>query len=264
MRRFTCGKAQVSVYPSRAALGLQAAKKAAEIIQAAVAKRGRARIIVATGNSQLDFISALVEQKEIAWPRVEMFHMDEYIGLPPQHPASFRLWLKTRVEDKVPLAEANYICADAPDVKAEIARYSALLASAPIDCAFVGFGENGHIAFNDPPSADFDDPVAMKIVELDPACRRQQVGEGHFKDIDSVPQTAITITCSGLFTAKAWICSVPERRKASAVRDALTGPITTSCPASVVRRKPCAWVFLDEDSVSLLELSGSESAIPSA
>jgi glucosamine-6-phosphate deaminase len=264
MRSFTCGKAQVAICPSRATLGLHAARKAAEIIQAAVAKRGRARIIVATGNSQLDFIGALVEQEEIAWPRVEMFHMDEYIGLPPQHPASFRLWLKTRVEDKLLLAEANYICGDAPDVEAEIARYSALLAAAPIDCAFVGFGENGHIAFNDPPSADFDDPVAMKIVELDPACRRQQVGEGHFKDIDSVPRTAITITCSGLFRADAWICCVPEGRKASAVRDALTGPITTSCPASVVRRKPCAWVFLDEGSASLLEVFGSESAIPSA
>ena len=255
MRSFPCGQAQVAVYPSRATLGLQAARKAAEIIQAAVARRGRARIIVATGNSQLDFIGALVEQKEITWPRVEMFHMDEYIGLPPQHPASFRLWLKTRVEEKAPLAEANYICGDAPDMEAEIARYSALLAAAPIDCAFVGFGENGHIAFNDPPSADFDDPVAMKIVELDLACRRQQVGEGHFKDIDSVPRTAITITCSGLFTADAWICCVPERRKAFAVRDALTGPVTTSCPASVVRRKPSAWVFLDEDSASLLELS---------
>ena len=179
----------------------------------------------------------------------------EDIGLPPQHPASFRLWLKTRVEEKAPLAEANYICGDAPDMEAEIARYSALLAAAPIDCAFVGFGENGHIAFNDPPSADFDDPVTMKIVELDLACRRQQVGEGHFKDIDSVPRTAITITCSGLFRADAWICCVPERRKSPVVRDALTGPINSSCPASVVRRKPSAWVFLDEDSASLLELS---------
>jgi len=178
--------------------------------------------------------------------------MDEYIGLPAQHPASFRLWIKTRVEDKIPLAVANYIHGDAPDVNAEIARYSALLAAAPIDCAFVGFGENGHIAFNDPPSADFDDPVSLKIVELDSACRRQQVGEGHFKDIDSVPETAITITCSGLFAADAWICCVPERRKADAVRDALTGPITTACPASVVRRHPAAWVFLDEGSASLL------------
>jgi glucosamine-6-phosphate deaminase len=184
-----------------------------------------------------------------------MFHMDEYIGLAPQHPASFRLWIKTRLQDKVPLAVANYIEGDAPDIQAEIARYSAWLAAARIDCAFVGFGENGHIAFNDPPSADFHDPVSMKVVELDPACRRQQVGEGHFKDIDSVPRTAITITCSGLFAADAWICCVPERRKAAAVRDALTGPISTACPASLVRLHPAAWVFLDEDSASLLDCS---------
>jgi glucosamine-6-phosphate deaminase len=264
MRSFNCGKANISVYPSRTTLGLHAARKAAEMIQTAVAQRGRARIIVATGNSQLDFISALVEQKDIAWPRVEMFHMDEYIGLPAQHPASFRLWLKTRLEDKVPLAETHYICGDAPDAEAEIARYSTLLAAAPIDCAFVGFGENGHIAFNDPPSADFDDPLIMKVVELDQACRRQQVGEGHFKDIDSVPRTAITITCSGLFAADAWICCVPERRKAPAVRDALTGPITTSCPASLVRLQASPWVFLDEDSASLLEASAFESPIASA
>jgi len=255
LKSFNCGMARVLVYPSRTSLGLHAATKAAENIQAAVTQRGRARIIVATGNSQLDFIGALVEQKEIDWPQVEMFHMDEFISLPAQHPASFRLWLKTRVEDKVPLAEANYICGDAPDVEAEIARYSALVAAAPIDVAFVGFGENGHIAFNDPPAADFDDSVTMKVVELDPACRRQQVGEGHFIDFDSVPRTAITITCPGLFAADAWICCVPERRKAAAVRDALTGPISTSCPASLVRRHRSAWVFLDEDSASLLDAS---------
>jgi glucosamine-6-phosphate deaminase len=255
LKSFNCGKAHVSAYPSRAVMGLHAARKAAEIIQAAVERRGRARIIVATGNSQLDFIAALVEQPEIDWPRVEMFHMDEYVGLSPQHPASFRLWIKTRVEDKVPLASANYIGGDAPNVEAEIARYSALLAAAPIDCAFVGFGENGHIAFNDPPSADFNDPVAIKVVELDAACRRQQVGEGHFQTIDSVPRTAITITCSGLFAADTWICCVPEARKAVAVRQALTGPISTSCPASLVRRHPSAWVFLDNDSASLLDLS---------
>jgi glucosamine-6-phosphate deaminase len=201
----------------------------------------------------MDFIGALVEQEEIAWPRVEMFHMDEYVGLSAQHPASFRLWIKNRVEDKVPLAGANYIAGDAPDTAAEIARYSALLAAAPVDCAFVGFGENGHIAFNDPPSADFADPVAMKVVELDAACRRQQVGEGHFKDIDSVPRTAITITCPGLFAAESWICCVPEPRKAVAVRDAITGPISPSCPASLVRHHPSAWVFLDKDSASLLD-----------
>ena len=252
VRSFVCDQAQVSVCPSRAELGIAAANKTAELIQAAVEKRGRARIIVATGNSQLDFIGSLVGHAEVPWPQVEVFHMDEYIGLPAGHPASFRLWIKNRVEDKLPLAAVHYIRGDAPDADAEIARYSAMLEEAPIDCAFVGFGENGHIAFNDPPSADFDDPVSMKVVVLDEACRRQQAGEGHFKDAASVPRTAITITCPGLFRADAWICCVPEGRKAQAVRNALTGPISTACPASVVRRHPAAWVFLDADSASLL------------
>ena len=251
-RRLHYGKAEASVCPSRAALGFDAARKAAGIIQRAIEQRGRARIMVATGNSQLDFMKALVEIDGIEWPLVEMFHMDEYVGLSAQHPASFRLWIKHRLEDKVPLGAANYIGGNAKDIPAEIARYSALLASAPIDCAFVGFGENGHIAFNDPPVADFQDPVALKVVELDPSCRLQQVGEGHFPDLDSVPRTAITVTCSALFAADAWVCCVPEARKARAVRDALTGPICSSCPASLVRLHPSASVFLDEDSASLL------------
>jgi glucosamine-6-phosphate deaminase len=245
-------KAEVLVCPSREALGAAAARAAAGIIRSAIEKRNRARIMVATGNSQLDFIKALVEMPGIEWPRVEMFHMDEYVGISAQHPASFRLWIKQRVEDRVPLAAANYIGGDAPDTAAEVARYSNLLAAGPIDCAFVGFGENGHIAFNDPPSANFEDPVSLKVVELDPACRLQQVGEGHFPDIDSVPRTAITITCSGLFAAKSWVCCIPEARKATAVRQALTGPISTSCPASLVRTHPSACVFLDEDSASQL------------
>jgi glucosamine-6-phosphate deaminase len=252
IRSFACGNAQVSIYPSRDLLGVHAANKAAEIIQAAIARRGRARIIVATGNSQLDFIGSLVGHKEVEWPRVEMFHMDEYVGLPASHAASFRLWIRNRVELKVPLAAAHYICGDASDVAAEIERYSELLAAAPIDCAFVGFGENGHIAFNDPPVADFNDPAMLKVVELEEACRRQQVGEGHFKDIESVPPTAITITCSGLFRAESWVCCVPEARKAQAVCNALTGPISTGCPASIVRRHPAAWTFLDADSASLV------------
>jgi glucosamine-6-phosphate deaminase len=208
--------------------------------------------MVATGNSQFDFMTALVEIDRIEWPRVEIFHMDEYVGLPEQHPASFRLWIKRRLEDRVSLGAANYICGDAQDIAAEIARYSALLAAAPIDCAFVGFGENGHIAFNDPPSADFRDPVALKVVELDPTCRQQQVGEGHFPEVGSVPRTAITVTCSCLFAADAWVCCVPEARKARAVRDALLGPISPSCPASLVRLHSSTWVFLDEESASLL------------
>ena len=153
---------------------------------------------------------------------------------------------------KAGIVNYHLLDGDAPDPDDVVRRVGKQLASSPIDVAFLGIGENGHIAFNDPP-ADFETEDPYIIVELDEACRRQQVGEGHFQDADSVPRTAITITCPGLFRADAWICCVPELRKAAAVRDALTGPISTFCPASLVRRHPAAWVFLDKDSASLLE-----------
>jgi glucosamine-6-phosphate deaminase len=185
--------------------------------------------------------------------------MDEYVGIRADQPSSFRYWIRTRVEQKVHPARVNYIAADASDLDAEIERYSRLLAAAPIDVAFVGFGENGHIAFNDPHVADFHDLALLKQVSLDDACRRQQAGEGHFKDVDSVPQSAVTVTCPGLFGAAAWICCVPELRKAEAVRKALEGPISPSCPATLVRRHANAHVYLDMQSTSLLSgaLNGS-------
>ena len=208
--------------------------------------------MVATGNSQIDFVDALVRQRDIDWRKVEAFHMDEYIHISQDHPSSFRHWLRTRFEEKVKPAKMHYIDGEAADPAQEIARYSRLLAQGPLDTAFVGFGENGHIAFNDPPTADFDDPAMLKVVTLDHASRQQQVGEGHFKDLDSVPRQAITVTCSGLFRAATWVCCVPEKRKAQAVRAALEGPITSACPASLVRRHPHTFIFLDRDSSSLL------------
>ena len=246
------GCARVSVSPTRQALGAAAAAHASELIRGAIEREGRARIMVGTGNSQDDLIEALILRTDVDWARVEAFHMDEYVGISAAHPASFRRWLKTRVADRVPLADVHYMEGDASLMEQEIARYSRLLASAPLDIAFVGFGENGHIAFNDPHVADFSDPVLVKVVSLDAACRRQQVGEGHFKDLDSVPKLAVTVTCPALFQAAAWICSVPERRKATAVRQALLGPVSTSCPASVVRQHPAAFVYLDEDSSAQL------------
>jgi glucosamine-6-phosphate deaminase len=145
-------------------------------------------------------------------------------------------------------------------VDAEIQRYSKLLSEAPMDLAFVGIGENGHIAFNDPPVADFNDPAIVKRVTLDYACRKQQAGEGHFPDIESVPKEALTVTCPGLFSALAWVCAVPESRKAEAVRNALEGPISTACPASLVRRHPHAHLFLDRDSAALLGPSQNKPA----
>jgi glucosamine-6-phosphate deaminase len=241
----------VHVFDTARALGQAAAQKATELINAAIEKRRRARIIVATGNSQLPLVDALV-RADIDWNAVEIFHMDEYVEITDDHPASFRRWIKSRVVDNVHPAKASYLAGDAHDIDAEIERYSTLLNEAPIDVAFVGFGENGHIAFNDPPVADFRDPATVKRVKLDARCRAQQAGEGHFKNVESVPPEALTITCPGLFRAEAWVCCVPDQRKAEAVRCALEEPISEACPASIVRQHQNAHVYLDRASASLL------------
>lgn len=253
LHTFQAGQAQIEIYGSSALAADAAANRAAGLINAAIARQRYARVIGATGNSQIAFIEALVS-KQIDWGLVELFHMDEYVGLSADHPSSFRYWIHNRIEKTVHPRTTHYLQGDAADLDAEIRRYSGLLNAAPIDIAFVGFGENGHIAFNDPPVADFDDPKTVKVITLDDRCRRQQAGEGHFKDVDSVPPTAITITCSGLFRANSWVCNVPDQRKAEAVKDALEGPISQACPASIVRRHPNAFIFLDAESSSLLSV----------
>lgn len=248
-------RARIQIYPSQEALGVAAAQQAAVWIQDAIVQSGRARIIVATGNSQLALIGALVRQQGIDWNSVDIFHMDEYVGISRDHPASFRKWIRTRVEEKVHTGSMEYLEGDAPDLEAEMARYARLLSAGPIDLAFVGIGENGHIAFNDPAVADFEDTLVVKRVVLDQDCRRQQVGEGHFENMDAVPREALTLTCPALFRAQSWICSVPEARKAKAVRTALEGPVSTSCPGSLVRTHPNATVYLDTESSALLALA---------
>jgi len=200
----------------------------------------------------LDFIDALVGAPGLDWTVVDAFHLDEYVGIPMTHPASFRLWLKTRLASRVPLHAMHYVNADAPDLDAECRRYGALLAEAPIDCGFVGIGENGHIAFNDPPVADFADPLPVKVVHLDDACRRQQVGEGHFAGIAAVPERALSLSCPTIVGFTNLVCCVPDLRKAQAVRDAIKGPVSTTCPASILRTHPHAQLFLDAESASLL------------
>lgn len=239
------------VYSSSQALAKAAADAAAKIMRTAIHRHARTRVIAATGNSQLAFISELVNE-DLDWSAVEIFHMDEYAGLSAEHPASFRRWIKDRIAEQVHATGVHYLAGDASDLEREMERYSHVLNEARIDLAFVGFGENGHIAFNDPQFADFNDPRTVKRVTLDERSREQQVGEGHFKDLASVPSEALTVTCSGLFRADAWICCVPECRKAAAVRDALEGPISESCPASLVRKHPNAHVYLDRESASLL------------
>ena len=251
-RTFEAGAMRVQVFSSKREASGAAAAAAAVILRDAIATRGRARMVVSTGNSQLDFIDALVLAPDIDWSAVEAFHLDEYAGMAMTHPASFRLWLKTRLADRVPLRAMYYVNGDAPDVDAECRRYGALLAAAPIDAGFIGIGENGHIGFNDPPVADFADPLPVKIVRLDDACRRQQVGEGHFAAISAVPERALTLTCPTIVGMTNLICCVPELRKASAVRDAIEGPISTTCPASILQTHAQAQLFLDSASASLL------------
>lgn len=252
------GAARVRIHASQEVLGTAAAQQAAGLIRAAVAQSGRARIVVATGNSQLAMIGALAGQEGVDWKRVDIFHMDEYVGISHDHPASFRKWIRTRVEEKVRPGSMEYLEGDAPDLEAEMARYARLLSAGPIDLAFVGIGENGHIAFNDPAVADFEDPLMVKRVVLDRACRRQQVDEGHFENIDAVPREALTLTCPALFRAQSWICFVPEARKAKAVRNALEGPISTVCPGSLVRTHPNTTVYLDADSSALLDFAAAK------
>ena len=258
LHRFQSGQAQVEIFSSSTAAGNAAAEKAAQVIRAAISSRGRARVIAATGNSQIPLVEALVKQK-IDWTSVELFHMDEYVGMKPDHPASFQHWIRTRIAEKVHPWRTHYLRGDAPNIDTEMSAYAQLLNREPIDVAFVGFGENGHIAFNDPPVADFHDPQTIKLITLDDACRKQQAGEGHFNDVASVPPHALTLTCTGLFRAEAWICNVPDLRKAEAVKNALEGPVSETCPASLVQRHPNSFVFLDSESASLLSVGAASS-----
>lgn len=249
---FSVDKAWIQVFPSKLAASQAAANKASTILKARILEHGRVRVIVGTGSSQADLINALVHDEQVDWSRVEVFHMDEYVGLPEDHPASFRRWLRTHLADLAHPKVTHYLNADAHDLAVEARRYGELLCSAPIDLCFLGFGENGHIAFNDPHVADFNDPLIIKRVDLDERCRRQQVGEGAFADTEAVPRDALSITCPVLLSAKYVVCCVPELRKAEAVRNALKGPVSESCPASIVRTHPHAFIFLDRDSASLL------------
>jgi glucosamine-6-phosphate deaminase len=242
----------ISVLPTAADAALAAAEAAGATLRDCLRQRGEARIMVGTGNSQLAMIRALVRLPDIEWSKVDAFHLDEYVGLAADHPASFRHWIRKNFAEQVHPRSVHYLEADVADLEAMMGAYGRRLLAAPVDLAFVGIGENGHIAFNDPHVADFEDPRAVKRVALDEGCRRQQVGEGHFPTLDSVPREAVTVTCSGLFRAARWICCVPDARKARAIRGSFEGPISPQCPGSLVRRHPAAAVFLDRDSASLL------------
>ncbi|MDP9375893.1 MAG: glucosamine-6-phosphate deaminase [Chloroflexota bacterium] len=252
LKAFRVGAMGVAVLASGRAVGEAAAEHAAGILAGAVRANGSARVIIATGNSQLPFVEALCVRAAIPWGRITAFHMDEYVGMTEAHPASFRRWIRERIEEPLRPRAVHYLAGDAADREAECRRYEALLREAPIDLVCMGIGENGHIAFNDPPVADFADPVWVKVVELDEACRRQQVGEGHFAGMADVPTHALTLTVPALLAPRALQMVAPERRKAEAVRAALTGPVDTACPASILREQAHALLFLDTESAALL------------
>ena len=240
----------VRVFEDKNSLSAAAAEQASATLRDAILDRGCARIIAATGASQLDFLVALTNAKNIRWELVEMFHLDEYVGLPITHPASFRKYLRERLIDRV--AISRYHLLDGNGDPAEVVRrVGESLRSAPVDIAFVGIGENGHLAFNDPP-ADFQTEEPYLVVTLDEACRRQQVGEGWFAGTSQVPRQAISMSVRQILKSKEIIAVVPDARKAQAVKFCFEGEITPMAPASILRTHPAATLYLDKESASLL------------
>ncbi len=242
----------VEVYADREAMGVAAALDARQMLQDALEHNGFANMILATGNSQLSFLYALCEFDDIDWKHVRIFHMDEYIGIDPQHPASFPLFLHKHIIDRIQPGEFFPISGEADAVEATIRMYDELLHRYPADLVALGFGENGHLAFNDPPYALFGDPVWVKVVTLDERSRRQQVGEGHFGSLDEVPRQAITLTIPALLAAKHVLAIVPEARKADAVHACLTEPVSEDRPGSVLRTVEHAKLYLDPESAAEL------------
>jgi len=244
------GDLLVSVYRTNEEMGREAAKEAADIMQSAIYEKGRANIIIATGNSQLAFLAALREMEGIDWSKVNVFHLDEYVGIDPDHPASFPKFLYRQIINHVRPKAFYPIPGQAEDLTKVCQQYEELLRAHPADLCAVGIGENGHLAFNDPAIANFDDSAWVKVVQLEETSRRQQVGEGHFDTIDEVPEQAITLTIPGLLAAKRVLAVVPEKRKAEIVFRALNDPISAACPATILRRISHAHLFLDSDSAA--------------
>lgn len=243
---------QVLTAPDRPAMAAQAARAGAELLRRRLREAGSAAIIVATGASQLEMLAALVGEPQIAWDRVTAFHLDEYVGLPITHPASFRKYLWERFHRLLPLPlKAFHYVNGEDDPHAECRRLGAIIRENPIDVAFVGIGENGHLAFNDPP-ADFTTEEPYLVVNLDDACRRQQLGEGWFPTFDDVPKRAISMSCRQILKSRHIICTVPDHRKAAAVKGAVEGRVTPAVPASILQQHPHTTLYLDAESASLL------------
>lgn len=246
------GTLRVEIHPDAQALGEAAAAAATDTLRGAIAARGSARVVLATGNSQLPLFAALRRASGIDWKRVEVFHMDEYLGIDEGHPASFRRFLREHVIEPFSIGRFHGIDGTPEHAERTMKAYEAALSRGPIDLCCMGIGENGHLAFNDPPFARFDDDRTLRVVTLDEVSRQQQVGEGHFPDLAAVPEHAITLTIPALLRAERVLVVVPEARKAAAVRRALEGPIETACPASILRTAAHATLYLDRDSAGRL------------
>lgn len=242
---------KITVEDSPSVLGVAAGHLAAERIQAAIREKGTANIILATGTSQLSTLRTLVACP-VDWSRVVMFHLDEYIGLPESSPACFRSYLKKNFIDKVVSLKAFHLINGEADPAEECRRLGKAITTALIDVALVGIGENGHLAFNDPP-ADFETSEPYIIVSLDEPCRRQQMGEGWFASLDDVPRKAISMSIQQIMKSRTIICSVPDQRKANAVMNCMQGPVSNQFPASILRKHPDCYCFLDKESSSLLD-----------
>jgi glucosamine-6-phosphate deaminase len=241
----------IRVFPDKLSVGHAAAEQAAAAIHKAISLRGRARIVAATAASQLEFLDALTTKPDIDWEKVEAFHLDEYMGLPVTHPGSFRKMLLEQLVHKTGIKKYHLLDGDAPNPADVVVHVGKAVASAPIDIAFLGIGENGHIAFNDPP-ADFETEDPYLIVNLDEACRRQQVGEAWFADISQVPRQAVSMSARQILKAREILAVVPDTRKAQAVKECFEGAISPMHPASILRNHTNATIYLDTHSASLL------------
>ncbi|NLJ85192.1 MAG: glucosamine-6-phosphate deaminase [Firmicutes bacterium] len=245
-------KLEVEIYRDRPAMGRAAAKAAGAKIRELLDQQEFVNVAFAAAPSQNEFLEALIAEPNIDWQKVRAFHLDEYLGLASDAPQRFAVFLDDHIFSKVDFKEIHYLKGDAPSPEEEAKRYAELLKKYPLDIAFIGIGENGHIAFNDPPVADFEDPSLVKIVTLDEKCRQQQVNDGCFPSIDKVPKKALTLTIPAVMSARWIYCMVPGKTKQDAVKETIEGEIGTHCPATVLRRHDAAILYLDQDAATLL------------
>jgi glucosamine-6-phosphate deaminase len=261
-RVLTCGRLRAEVFPSRPMMGLAAARAVADALRDLLAREGRAAVIFASAPSQNEFLAALRQEPGIEWPRLTAFHLDEYVGVAPDHPASFRRFLVDRLFAHVKVAAFHGLDGQAKDLAAECARYAALLRREAPALAILGVGENGHLAFIDPPVCDFAERADVRVVALDEPCRRQQVHDGCFPSLADVPRTALSLTVPYLLRVPRAVAIVPGPAKRAAIAAALDGPVTTACPASILRRHRDATLFLDEDSAAGLRSGATTEGPP--